>query len=61
MKDIMLASSFLRDDAKFMPLFYREDYIDRFSKAFFSRIKDIKEDEKNYPGEVDKERNQRIF
>ena len=43
MKDIMLAASFLREDAKYMPLSYREDYIERFSKAFFSRIKDIKE------------------
>ena len=53
MKDIMLAASFLREDAKYMPLSYREDYIERFSKAFFSRIKDIKEDKNNYHGYVD--------
>jgi uncharacterized protein (UPF0305 family) len=53
MKDIMLAASFLREDAKYMPASYRIDYIERFSKAFFSRIKDIKEDNNDYPGEVD--------
>jgi uncharacterized protein (UPF0305 family) len=53
MKDIMLASSFLREDAKYMPAPYREDYVERFSKAFFNRIKDIKEDKHNYSGFVD--------
>jgi len=50
--DIMLAASFLREDAKYMPRSYREDYVERFSKAFFTRIKQIKEDKKNYPGNV---------
>lgn len=54
-KDIMLASSFLREDAKYMPISYREDYIERFSKAFFTKIKQIKEDGNNYSGEVDME------
>ncbi len=53
MNDIMLASTFLREDAKYMPVSYRKDYIERFSKAFFNRIKDIKEDKKNYKGNVD--------
>jgi len=53
MKDIMLASSFLREDAKYMQASYRKDYIERFSKAFFNRIKDIKEDKENYKGNVD--------
>ena len=56
MKDIMLAASFLREDAKYMPLSYKEDYIERFSKAFFTRIKDIKEDKNNYHGYVDTEK-----
>jgi len=56
MKDIMLAASFLREDAKYMPLSYKEDYIERFSKAFFTRIKDIKEDKNNYQGYVDTEK-----
>lgn len=56
MKDIMLASSFLREDAKYMPASYREDYIERFSRAFFTGIREIKEDSENYPGEVDVEK-----
>ena len=56
MKNIMLAASFLREDAKYMPVSYREDYIERFSKAFFTRIKDIKEDKNNYNGNVDREK-----
>ena len=38
MKDIMLASSFLREDAKYMPASYRKDFIERFSKAFFNNV-----------------------
>lgn len=53
-KDIMLAASFLRDDAQYMPKSYREDYIERFSKSFFSRVKEIKEDKKDYPGDVNR-------
>jgi uncharacterized protein (UPF0305 family) len=53
MKDIMLGASFLREDAKFMPASYREDYIERFSKAFFTRIKNVKEDKTNYKGDID--------
>jgi uncharacterized protein (UPF0305 family) len=53
MNDIMLASSFLREDAKYMPASYRKDYIERFSRAFFNRIKEIKEDKNNYLGAID--------
>jgi uncharacterized protein (UPF0305 family) len=53
-KDIMLAASFLRDDAQYMPKSYRDDYIERFSKSFFSRVKEIKEDKKDYPGDVNR-------
>jgi uncharacterized protein (UPF0305 family) len=53
MEDIMLASSFLREDAKYMPASYRQEYIERFSRAFFNRIKDIKEDKNNYISDVD--------
>jgi uncharacterized protein (UPF0305 family) len=53
MKDIMLATAFFQEDAQFMPKGYREDYIKTFSKAFFTRIKDIKEDDDHYPGFVD--------
>lgn len=49
---IMLATSFLRMDARYMQSPYREEYIERFSKAFFARIKDVKDDKKNYEGYV---------
>ncbi|OPX57367.1 MAG: hypothetical protein A4E25_02267 [Methanobacterium sp. PtaB.Bin024] len=52
-QDIMKASNFLREDAKFMPLKERDDYIARFTKAFFARIKDIKDDRLEYSGKVD--------
>ncbi len=61
MKDIMLAASFLREDAKYMPKSYREDYIERFSKAFFLRIKELKEDTNDYCGYVDVEKLQEFL
>jgi uncharacterized protein (UPF0305 family) len=51
-QDIMKASQFLREDAKFMPRQERDDFIARFTKAFFTRIKDIKDDQSEYSGEV---------
>lgn len=54
-KDIMLAAAFLREDAKYMPKSYRDDYIERFSKSFFTKIKEIKEDKKIYSGNVKQE------
>ena len=51
-QDIMKASHFLREDAKYMPKIERDDYIARFTKAFFSRIKDIKDDKEEYSGQV---------
>jgi uncharacterized protein (UPF0305 family) len=53
-KDIMLASAFLREDAQYMPKSYRDDYIERFSKAFFSKIREIKEDKVDRHGHVDR-------
>lgn len=52
-KKIMLASGFLQKDAQYMPSPYREEYIKRFSKAFFARIKDVKDDQEIYIGDVD--------
>lgn len=49
---IMLATSFLREDARYMPSPYREEYIERFSKAFFARIKDVKDDKRSYEGYI---------
>jgi uncharacterized protein (UPF0305 family) len=53
MSVIMMATTFLREDAKYMQAGYREDYIQNFSKAFITRIKDIKEDNELYKGFVD--------
>ena len=50
---IMKATGYLREDARFMQSPYREDYIEKFSKAFFSRIKDLKDDKEEYKGIVD--------
>jgi uncharacterized protein (UPF0305 family) len=51
-KEIMDASGYLKEDAKFMPLVEQKEYIERFTRAFFIRIKDIKEDRAHYEGQV---------
>jgi uncharacterized protein (UPF0305 family) len=53
MNVIMMATAFIREDAKYMQPGYREDYIKNFSKAFIIRLKDIKEDNEQYKGFVD--------
>ena len=40
--DIMRATSFLTEDAKYMPAGYREDYIQHFSKAFLVELLTLK-------------------
>ncbi|NYB25727.1 MAG: DUF2115 domain-containing protein [Methanobacteriaceae archaeon] len=50
---IMKATDFLKEDAKYMQSPYREEYIERFSKAFLTRIKDLKDDKDDYEGDVD--------
>ncbi len=52
-KEIMDATGYLNEDARFMPVLEQKDYIERFTRAFFIRIKDIKEDKEDYPGLVD--------
>lgn len=52
MHDIMLASAFIQEDAKFMQAGYREDFIETFTKAFINRFKDIKEDKTHYEGYI---------
>ena len=52
-KEIMDATSYLNEDARFMPIPEQKEYIKRFTKAFFIRIKDIKEDKWHYTGLVD--------
>lgn len=52
-KQIMLASIFLREDGKYMQSPYREEYIQRFTKAFLIRTNDLKKDTKKYTGHID--------
>jgi len=53
MNDIMLASAFIQEDAKYMQAEYREDFIKNFTRAFINRFKDIREDKNNYEGYID--------
>lgn len=53
MHDIMIASAFIREDAKYMQAGYREEYVEKFTKAFINRFKDIKEDKEEYSGYID--------
>jgi uncharacterized protein (UPF0305 family) len=52
-KEIMDAAGYLNEDARFMPVPEQKEYIERFTRAFFIRIKDIKEDKEHYSGQVD--------
>jgi uncharacterized protein (UPF0305 family) len=52
-KEIMDATGYLNEDARFMPVPEQKEYIERFTRAFFIRIKDIKEDKEHYSGLVD--------
>jgi len=53
MHDIMIASAFIQEDAKYMQAGYREEYVEKFTKAFINRFKDIKEDKEEYNGYID--------
>ncbi|MCQ8905445.1 MAG: DUF2115 domain-containing protein [Methanothermobacter sp.] len=55
-KDIMSASVYLREDARYMPPREQREFIERFTRAFFNRIRDIKNDKNHYPGKVDTEK-----
>jgi uncharacterized protein (UPF0305 family) len=56
MNTIIRANTFIREDAKYMQAGYREDYIQRFIRAFILRLKDIKEDKGDYLGQIDKKK-----
>jgi Uncharacterized protein conserved in archaea len=43
-KDIMSASVYLREDARYLPPREQKEFIERFTRAFFNRIRDIKND-----------------
>jgi uncharacterized protein (UPF0305 family) len=51
--DIMMASVFLMRDAKYVQPSYREKYINSYTQAFLTRIKDVKQDKNDYEGNVD--------
>ncbi|MGF7118842.1 DUF2115 domain-containing protein [Methanobacterium oryzae] len=53
MHDIMLASAYIQEDAKYMQAGYREEFVETFTRAFINRFKDIREDKKNYEGYID--------
>lgn len=51
--EIMSADSFLRADARYVPARYREELLKTSTKAFFTRIKNIQNDEKDYRENLD--------
>ena len=61
MHDIMLASSYIREDAKYMQAGYRDDFIETFTKAFINRFKDIREDKEKYEGYVNNKKLQEFL
>ncbi len=61
MNDIMLASAYIQEDAKFMHAGYREDFVENFTKAFIIRFKDIREDKKEYNGYIDNKKLQEFL
>ncbi|MGZ7069251.1 MAG: DUF2115 domain-containing protein [Methanobacterium sp.] len=61
MNDIMLASAFIQEDAKYMQAGYREDFVHNFTIAFIIRFKDIREDKKDYKGYIDNKKLQEFL
>lgn len=51
--DIMEASIFLNEDAKYVQASYRKEYIKSYTEAFIKRLKTLKDDEDTYDGHVD--------
>jgi len=61
MHDIMLASAYIQEDAKYMHAGYREEFIETFTKAFINRFKDIREDKRNYEGHINNKKLQEFL
>ena len=61
MHDIMLASVYIQEDAKFMHAGYREEFIETFTKAFINRFKDIREDKEEYEGYINNKKLQEFL
>ncbi|MGB9980051.1 DUF2115 domain-containing protein [Methanobacterium sp.] len=61
MHDIMLASTYIQEDAKYMQSGYRKEFVETFTKAFINRFKDIREDKKNYKGYINNKKLQEFL
>ncbi len=54
--DIMKASVFLNEDAKYVQGSYREEYLKSYTEAFINRLKFLKDDDEEYKGYLDCEK-----
>ena len=54
--NIMKASIFLNEDAKYIQGSYREEYLKSYTEAFITRLKVLKEDEEEYSEQMDCEK-----
>lgn len=54
--DIMQASIFLSEDAKYVQGSYKEEYLKSYNEAFITRLKVLKDDKEKYEGHVDCEK-----
>lgn len=61
MSEIMRATNYVHEDAKFLPKKERADYIKRTVDSFISRLKVIKNDKRKYVGYVDIEKLKNYF
>ncbi len=54
--DIMKASIFLSEDAKYVQGSYRKEYLKSYTEAFITRLKVLKDDQEEYKVHVDREK-----
>ncbi|MGZ7067633.1 MAG: DUF2115 family protein, partial [Methanobacterium sp.] len=54
--DIMKASIFLSEDAKYVQGSYREEYLKSYTEAFITRIKVLRDDREEHNGSIDYEK-----
>lgn len=54
--DIMQASNFLSEDAKYVQGSYRKEYLKSYTEAFITRLKVLKDDKEEYKGHVEREK-----
>lgn len=58
--DIMKASIFLSEDAKYVQGSYKKEYLKSYNESFIARLKVLKEDKKDYTEKVDCEKLQEV-